>query len=122
MLTVDGQEYLVMPYPVLQFFLFPTRLLCSDCSRICYVAFSVALRFNQQWRSQHLDVGGTAGLGDRSPPAGSRGQAPESSHMHNFVYLAKLYEPRAKHEKNPVSAAESLSNSYDRNDSGTDRL
>jgi len=77
MLTVDGQEYLVMPYPVLQFFLFPTRFFCSDCSRICYVAFSVDLRFNQQWRSQDLDIGGTAGLGDRSPPAGSsQGQSP----------------------------------------------
>jgi len=53
---------------------------------------------------------------------GFGGQVLESSHMHNFVYLAKLYEPRAKHEKNPGSAAESLSNSYDRNDSGTDRL
>jgi len=34
--------------------------------------------------------------------------------MHNFVYLAKLHEPLVKHEKNLVSAAESLSSSNDR--------
>jgi len=32
--------------------------------------------------------------------------------MHNFVYLARLHEPLAKHEKNLVSAAESLSSSH----------
>jgi len=40
--------------------------------------------------------------------------------MHNFVYLVKLHEPLAKHEKNLVSAAKSLRSSNDQNDSGTD--
>jgi len=29
-----------------------------------------------QWRSQDLEVGGTGGLGNGSPPGGSRGRAP----------------------------------------------
>ena len=29
-----------------------------------------------QWRSQDLEMGGTGGLGNGSPPAGSRGRAP----------------------------------------------
>jgi len=37
--------------------------------------------------------------------------------MQNFVYLAKLHEPLAKHDKNLISAAESLSNVFD-----TDKL
>jgi len=30
----------------------------------------------EQWRSQDLEVGGTGGLGNGSPPVGSRGIAP----------------------------------------------
>jgi len=58
------------------------------------------------------------GLGDKSPPPGSRalvgdsrGKAPppkahsilrifDLQTMHNFVYLAKVHEPLVKHEKN----------------------
>jgi len=32
--------------------------------------------------------------------------------MHYFVYLARLHEPLAKHEKNLVSAAKSLNSSH----------
>ena len=81
--------------------------------------------------SQDLEVGGHKGSGDGSFPAmctgrapGGRfwGQEPPKAHsilwifccqtMHYFVYLARLHEPLAKHEKNVVSAAKSLSSSH----------
>ena len=64
-------------------------------------------------------MGGTGGLGDGSPPAGSRcrppggrvrERSPPKAHsilrisgcqtMHNFAYSARLHEPLVKREKN----------------------
>jgi len=51
----------------------------------------------EQWRSQDLEVGGTGGLGNGSPPAGSRGRAPGGwfgrhsllkAHSSSYGYLA----------------------------------
>ena len=56
-----------------------------------------------QRRSQGLEVGGTEGLGDGSPPAGSRCRGITDiwlPDMHNFVYLSKVHKPLVKHEKN----------------------
>ena len=72
-------------------------------------ALTASLRFivDLQWRSQDLEVGGTEGLGGSG---GLRIFCCQT--MHNYVYLAKLHEPLAKHEKNVVSVAESFSSSH----------
>jgi len=66
-LTISVFGTLTGPNVDLTYCLYGRRLAC-----LCFSP----VEYRPQWRSQDLEVGGTGGLGDGSPPAGPSGRAP----------------------------------------------